>query len=119
MKEVGQKLCLDSAQNPCSVLHPTRNSLAGFGPIKKLSLSRPATYQIEVQGCLDERRSDWFDGMAVAPQVSAGGTTITKLTGAVVDQAALHGLLRKLYDLGLPLLSVTCTDCHPSSVSPS
>ena len=91
MKQVGQKLCLDS----------------------------PATYEIEVQGCLDDRRSDWFDGMAVAPQVSAESATITRLTGAVVDQAALHGLLRKLYDLGLPLLSVTCTDYHPSSVSPS
>lgn len=86
---------------------------------QKLTLDCPATYQIEVQGCLDERRSDWFDGMAVAPQVSAEGTTITRLSGTVVDQAALYGLLRKLYDLGLPLLSVTCTDCHPSSVSPS
>ncbi len=39
--------------------------------------------------------------------------TTTRLTGTVVDQAALHGLLRKLYDLGLPLLSVTCTNCYP------
>ncbi|MDY6877469.1 MAG: hypothetical protein SWK90_14890 [Chloroflexota bacterium] len=91
MKQVGQKLCLDS----------------------------PAIYEIEVQGYLDERRSDWFDGVTFEPQVSAEGTTTTRLTGVVVDQSALHGLLRKLYDLGLPLLSVTCTNCHPSSVSPS
>jgi len=73
---------------------------------QKLTLDCPATYQIEVQGYLDERRSDWFDGMVIAPQVGAEGTSITRLTGAVVDQAALHGLLRKLYDLGLPLLSI-------------
>jgi len=82
-------------------------------------LDRPVTCEIQVQGWLDESWSDWFDGIAVAPQVSAEGTTITKLTGTVVDQAALHGLLRKLYNLGLPLLSVTCINCYPSSVSPS
>ena len=72
-------------------------------------LDRPVTYEIQVQGWLDESWSDWFDGMAVAPEASADGTSITRLTGTVVDQSALHGLLRKLYDLGLPLLSVTCT----------
>ena len=67
----------------------------------------PAIYQITVQGYLDESRSDWFDGMAIEPQVDADGKSVTKLTGKVVDQAALHGLLRKLYDLGLSLLSIT------------
>jgi hypothetical protein len=75
---------------------------------QKLTLDCPATYQIEVQGYLDEGRSDWFEGMAIVPQVGAEGTSITRLTGTVVDQAVLHGLLRKLYDLGLPLLSVDC-----------
>ena len=70
-------------------------------------LDHPVTYEIQVQGWLDESWSDWFDGMSVAPEVSAEGTSIIRLTGTVVDQAALHGLLRKLYDLGLPLLSVT------------
>ena len=65
----------------------------------------PAIYQITVQGYLDESRSDWFDSMAIEPQVDADGKSVTKLTGKVVDQAALHGLLRKLYDLGLSLLS--------------
>ena len=65
----------------------------------------PVIYQITVQGYLDESRSDWFDGMAIEPQVDADGKSVTKLTGKVVDQAALHGLLRKLYDLGLSLLS--------------
>ena len=66
----------------------------------------PVIYQITVQGYLDERRADWFDGMVIEPQVDADGRSITKLTGTVVDQAALHGLLRRLYDLGLSLLSI-------------
>ena len=65
----------------------------------------PVIYQISVKGYLDERRADWFDGMAIEPQVDAKGISVTRLTGEVVDQAALHGLLRKLYDLGLSLLS--------------
>jgi hypothetical protein len=66
----------------------------------------PATYTIEVQGWLDESWSDWFDDMDVAPEVTAEGTTITRLTGIVVDQAALLGLLRRLHNLHLRLLSV-------------
>jgi len=61
---------------------------------------------IEVKGWLDESWSDWFEGMDVVPKVSAEGTTITKLTGTVVDQAALLGLLRRLHNLHLRLLSV-------------
>jgi|APSaa5957512622_1039677.scaffolds.fasta_scaffold258286_1 hypothetical protein len=72
-----------------------------------LNSDYPVIYQITVQGYLDESRSDWFDGMAIEPQVDADGKSVTKLTGKVVDQAALHGLLRKLYDLGLSLLSIT------------
>ena len=66
----------------------------------------PVIYQISVQGFLDKSRADWFDGMAIEPQVDADGRSVTRLTGEVVDQAALHGLLRKLYDLGLSLLSI-------------
>jgi hypothetical protein len=66
----------------------------------------PVIYQITVQGYLDKSRADWFDGMDIEPQVDADGRSVTKLTGKVVDQAALHGLLRKLYDLGLSLLSI-------------
>ena len=66
----------------------------------------PVIYQISVQGYLDKSRADWFDGMDIEPQVDADGRSVTKLTGKVVDQAALHGLLRKLYDLGLSLLSI-------------
>ena len=63
---------------------------------------RPAVYQIKVQGHLDHKWSAWFDGLAVLPQANDE----TLLTGSVVDQACLHGLLCKVRDLGLPLLLV-------------
>ena len=77
---------------------------------QKLSLDCPTTYQIVVQGYLDETRSEWFDGMDIVPQVDPEGTWITTLTGLVIDQSALHGLLRKLYTLGMPLMSVHCLE---------
>ena len=63
---------------------------------------RPAVYQIRVKGSLDRKWSDWFDGFTITPLASEE----TWLTGPVADQAALHGLLAKVRDLGLPLLSV-------------
>jgi len=63
---------------------------------------RQGIYQIRVRGTLDEKWSDWFDGFTINPQVDDE----TLLTGPVADQAALHGLLGKIRDLGLPLLSV-------------
>jgi hypothetical protein len=69
-----------------------------------LSLSQPAIYQIRVQGCLEDRWAGWFEGMTL-DRDDAGHTTT--LTGAVPDQAALHGLLARIRDLGLPLLSLT------------
>jgi hypothetical protein len=63
---------------------------------------RPARYEIRVRGVLDRRWSGWFDGFPVTSDTS--GQTL--IAGPVVDQAALHGLLAKVRDLGLPLLSV-------------
>ena len=60
-------------------------------------------YEIRVQGRLGERWAAWFDGLSVAAEPD--GTTV--LRGEVVDQAALHGLLHKLRDIGLPLVSLT------------
>lgn len=77
---------------------------------RKLTLDCPATYQIEIQGYLADHWSEWFDGMCIKPQVYSQEVSITKLTGTVLDQAALHGVLRKLYDLGMPLLSVSCIE---------
>ena len=59
-------------------------------------------YEIRVNGKLAPKWSDWFDGFTITPV----GDSETKLTGTVADQAALHGMLHKIRDLGLPLLSV-------------
>jgi hypothetical protein len=61
-----------------------------------------AVYQIRVQGLLDEGWSDWLGGMTIVPQ----GDGETLLVGPIRDQAALHGLLNKIRDLGLLLLGV-------------
>jgi hypothetical protein len=66
------------------------------------NFDKPGIYCIRVKGSLDQRWSDWFDGFGISPQ--AGDETL--LTGMVADQAALHGLLNKIRDLGLPLLLV-------------
>ena len=60
-------------------------------------------YEIRVKGVLDDHWSEWFDNMTLSSDDASGETT---LSGAVADQAALHGLLAKVRDLGLPLLSV-------------
>jgi hypothetical protein len=66
-------------------------------------------YEIHVQGRLDPRWSVWFDAMTMADGVD--GTTVMR--GPVADQAALHGLLARLRDLGLPLLSVVRVEEPP------
>jgi hypothetical protein len=63
-------------------------------------------YQILVKGHLESYWSQWFNGMMIE-QLSGGDTT---LSGYVIDQAALHGLLAKIRDLGLTLVSVRCLD---------
>jgi hypothetical protein len=63
---------------------------------------RPADYEVHVRGVLDGRWSAWFDGL----EVSSDAPGQTLIAGPVADQAALHGLLAKVRDLGLPLLSV-------------
>ena len=71
----------------------------------RLSLTRPATYQIKVPGHLDERWSEWAENMEIAVDNDNDGSPITILTGAV-DQAALLGLLRRFNSLVVPLISV-------------
>ena len=63
-------------------------------------------HQIRIQEQLDQRWSEWFEGFTL--EVNSDGTTI--LTGSVIDQAALHGLLRRIGDLGITLLSVNLLD---------
>ena len=64
--------------------------------------SEPGLYEIRIKVPLDDRWSDWFGGLAIT--LEDNGDTL--LTGPVVDQAALHGLLKKVRDLGMPLVSV-------------
>jgi hypothetical protein len=64
---------------------------------------RLMVYQIRIKGHLGPQWSDWFTGLSI--QLTDNGETV--LTGPVVDQAALHGLLKKVQDLGIPLLSVS------------
>jgi len=63
---------------------------------------QPMVYQIRIKGHLGRQWTDWFEGLTIT--LSDNGETL--LTGSVVDQAALHGLLKKVRDLGMPLLSV-------------
>ena len=65
-----------------------------------------AAYQIQVEGRLDEHWSDWFNGMVITLDQEDAPPTVTTLTG-VVDQSALHGILARIRDLNLKLLSVT------------
>ncbi len=62
----------------------------------------PVQYEIRVEGHLETRWAAWFDGLSVTR--ADDGTTV--LRGSVVDQAALHGLLQKLRDVGIPLISL-------------
>jgi hypothetical protein len=64
---------------------------------------QPMVYQIRIKGHLGREWTDWFGGLTI--RLTDNGETL--LTGPVVDQAALHGLLRKVRDLGVPLLSVS------------
>ena len=69
------------------------------------SQSRSMVYQIRIKGHLGSRWREWFEGLTIA--LEADGNTL--LTGTLVDQAALHGVLKKIRDLGMPLLSVNTT----------
>ena len=72
------------------------------------------SYEIRLQGHLHSRWAGWFDGLNVINQND--GTAV--ISGSVADQAALHGLLRRVRDLGLPLLSVLDVGPHPREKQP-
>jgi hypothetical protein len=74
-------------------------------------MSKTETYEIRVQGHLERRWIAWFDGMELV--TAEDGSMLIR--GQVADQAALHGLIQKVRDLGLPLISVTQTQTGPKS----
>ena len=69
----------------------------------KRVVEETAVYEIRVKGILKQRWNHWFDGMTITTHADLGETTIS---GEVVDQSALHGLLNKIRDLGVPLLAL-------------
>ena len=71
-------------------------------PKQKLDPDQPTIYQIRLKGHLDSQWADWLGGLTIS--LEENGNTV--LTGPVVDQAALFGLLKKVRDLGLPLVSI-------------
>jgi len=72
---------------------------------------QPTAYQIRIAGRLGSRWEDWFEGLAITLD---GGDTL--ITGPVADQAALHGLLKKVRDLGMPLISVSPVEPGPPTM---
>ena len=75
--------------------------------------SQPMVYQIRIKGHLGHQWTDWFGGLTIT--LEDNGDTL--LTGPVIDQAALHGLLKKVRDLALPLVSVSPVEPGPADVS--
>jgi hypothetical protein len=71
-------------------------------PAVTIANTTPTWYAIRVEGCLTDRWAEWFEGITITQENNQ-----TLLTGPVVDQAALYGLLKKVRDLGMPLISVT------------
>ena len=67
---------------------------------------QPGFYRIRLKGHLGQQWMDWFDGLTIT--LEEGGSTL--LSGSVVDQSALHGILKKIRDLGMPLLSVNSAE---------
>ncbi|MES0344015.1 MAG: hypothetical protein ABUK16_07850 [Anaerolineales bacterium] len=81
---------------------------------QKLTLDRPATYQIKVPGKIDVSQTDWTAGLKVTIESDGRDPPATTLSGEF-DQAALHGLLRRLYSIGLPLISVLWIERGPGN----
>ena len=97
---------IDTGCSPSPAGHSSSITGRGTGAFSH----KPTVYQIRLQGHLGDQWADWFGGLTIT--LEEDGHTL--LTGPVADQAALFGLLRKVRDLGLPLLSVNRVETGPS-----
>ena len=77
----------------------------------KTNSDQPVVYQIRIKGHLGYQWTDWFEGLTIT--LEEDGNTL--LTGPIIDQAALHGLLKKVRDLGMPLVSVGPVEPGPAT----
>ena len=76
----------------------------------KFNIDTPALYRIRIQGSIDPTWTDILGGMRIETDSSTGKETVTTLVGHLVDQAALSGVLKALYDFRIPILSVENLD---------
>ena len=77
-----------------------------------LKIDQPATYSIQVAGYLDENWTTRLGGLTISIDTQEDDKLVTTLSGALIDQAALFGVLKALYDMRLPLLSVECLEVN-------
>jgi hypothetical protein len=104
------------------VSEPQQDRAASSEPEPEAKSNQPVVYQIRIEGHLGSHWAGWFGGVTVT--LEEDGDTV--ITGRVVDQAALYGLLKKVRDLGMPLLSLQrvepsqadAEDAHPESRQP-
>ena len=82
------------------------NEMARDKGHQSITIDQPGIYRIKIQGRLSQRLQDRFDDMAIAEETNLAGVPLTTLTGQIADQAALHGLVARIRDLGLPLILV-------------
>jgi hypothetical protein len=78
----------------------------------ELTIDKAATYSIRIVGYLDEKWSERLGGLKIVSTYKEGQKTISMLSGPLVDQAALFGVLNSLYDMRLPLLTVECLEIN-------
>jgi len=102
-----------SSSNNRLVSKPVRSETPNirFSPAVEVPMDQPnfsgqGVYEIKVKGHLDEQWSSWFDGLQIITGFNEEGIAITTFTGTIVDQAALHGVIARVRDIHMPLISI-------------
>ena len=91
---------------PLTCYPENMNEMTRNEPDQSITIDQPGIYRIKIQGRLSEGTIRRFDEMVVSVEPNAAGVPITTLTGQITDQAALHGIVARIRDLGLPLILV-------------